>query len=153
MSRELNCLVTAAREPAEAVLTSDLVITATPSHTPFLQADWLHPGLHITAMGADSAEKQELFKDVAVRANIIACDYRKQSLKLGELHHAIDAKSIQESQVIELGEILSGQHSGRLSDDQISLCDLTGVGVQDTQIALFAAQKLQDVNAGFVFEN
>ncbi len=153
LSHELNCPVTAAREPADAVIHSDLVITATPSHNPFLQADWLHPGLHITAMGADAAEKQELFTEVAARAQIIACDYRKQSLHLGELHHAIDAKLIHESQVIELGEILSGKHAGRQTDDQITLCDLTGVGVQDTQIALFAAQKLLAANAGFVFEN
>lgn len=153
MSRDLNCPVVAASEPAEAVIHSDLVITSTPSHTPFLQAEWLHQGLHITAMGADSVEKQELYTEVAARAQIVACDYRKQSLSLGELHHAINEKLLDESQVIELGEILSGKHAGRQTDDQISLCDLTGVGVQDTQIALYAAQKLQRANAGFVFEN
>jgi ornithine cyclodeaminase len=153
MSHDLKCPVVAACEPAEVVIHSDLVITATPSHIPFLQAEWLRPGLHITAMGADSAEKQELFTEVAARAQIVACDYRKQSLRLGELHHAINAKLLDETQVIELGEILSGKQTGRQTDDQITLCDLTGVGVQDTQIALFAAHKLQQANAGFVFEN
>jgi ectoine utilization protein EutC len=153
MSRELNVEVTAASDPAEAVIHSDLVITCTPSHTPFLQDKWLHPGLHITAMGADSAEKQELFTEVAARAQIVACDYRKQSLHLGELHHALNANLINESQVVELGEILSGKHPGRQTNDQITLCDLTGVGVQDTQIALYATKKLQQANAGFVLEN
>ena len=72
---------------------SDIVVTTTPakSPVPVIQADWLHPGLHITAMGSDAEEKNEIHPKVLARADLLVCDRRSQCLRLGELHHRHEA--------------------------------------------------------------
>ena len=78
-----------AADPETLVRESDVVITCTPSHEPIVQAAWLHPGVHITAMGADVPEKQELESKCLRRANILACDLKTQCFARGEFHHAL----------------------------------------------------------------
>ena len=125
---------------AEAVVTeSDVVITTTPARAPLVRADWLHPGLHVTAMGSDAEDKNELEPAVIARADLFVCDRRAQSLRLGELHHAVAAGAVPaEHPATELGAITAGAHPGRADDTQVTVCDLTGTGVQDTAIALHA---------------
>jgi ornithine cyclodeaminase len=127
------------------VLEADVVVTATPARTPLVVSDWLHPGLHVTAMGSDAADKNELHPDVLRRADLLVCDSRAQCAHLGELHHALAGSA--ELAVTELGEVTSGRRPGRQSDGQITVCDLTGTGVQDTAIALLAYEKA--IAAGF----
>ncbi|HSM58381.1 MAG TPA: cyclodeaminase [Candidatus Sulfomarinibacteraceae bacterium] len=135
---------------AEAVVRhSDVVVTTTPAKDPYLRAEWLHPGLHITAMGSDAEEKQELHPDVFRRAGLIVCDRKSQALRLGELHHAHDAGALpSQDQIIELGQLTSGELAGRQSSEQITICDLTGTGVQDTAIALLAYHKARELGLG-----
>jgi ornithine cyclodeaminase len=102
-------------------------------------------------MGADSEEKQELEAPVFGRADRIACDRRSQCLRLGELRHAVAAGVIREDHdIVELGELAAGCRSGRETDTEITVCDLTGVGVQDTAIALAACEKAKERGLGFV---
>jgi len=151
MSEELGVEVIKAASSEEVVRQSEVVVTTTPSRQPYLNADWLHPGLHITCMGSDSEDKQELHADVFARADRIACDKKSQVFRLGELHHAREAEIIRdESEVLEIGEIIAGQKTGRQSDDEITICDLTGVGVQDTQIARFAYAQANERQLGLV---
>ena len=133
------------------VLEADVVVTATPSRTPLVVADWLHPGLHITAMGSDAAGKNELHPDVLRRADRLVCDSRAQCARLGELQHALAGGA--ELDATELGEITSGRRPGRQSDDQITVCDLTGTGVQDTAIAVLAYQKAIAAGLGTRIDN
>ncbi len=152
MSAELGLQVTAATSPEEVIRASDYLITTTPSLKPYIKAEWLHKGLHITAMGADGEHKQELYPEVIEQADIVVCDSKKQCFKLGELHHAFKAGYIDEgSYVIELGELIGGVHKGRQTDSEISVCDLTGVGVQDTTIALLTYQKAAELGLGTRF--
>ncbi len=142
MSKELGVEVVKGGSPEEVVRESQFVATTTPAREPYLRAEWLHPGLHITAMGADSEHKQELFPEVIGRADRLACDSKTQCFRLGELHHALKAGVIsQEAEIIELGELTGGLKPGRKTDDEITFCDLTGVGVQDTTIAVLTLQK------------
>jgi ectoine utilization protein EutC len=142
MARQLEVEVIQADDPETVVRQSEVVVTATPSQKPYLQSNWLHPGLHITCMGSDAEHKQELFPDVFKRADLVVCDRKSQAFRLGELHHAQDEGIITEDeQVFELGELTSGSKPGRQSEEQITVCDLTGVGVQDTQIARLAYQE------------
>jgi len=130
---------------------SQAVVTCTPSRQPYIEAAWLHPGLHITAMGADLPGKQELEAAAVARADILVCDRRTQSFKMGEFQHAIEAGLVSEaSPVIELGEITAGRKPGRQNDDQLTICDLSGTGVQDTAIAHLAVE--QAVRKGFGME-
>lgn len=149
MTRELGVPVREASSPEQVVRESDIVVTTTPSREPFLRAEWLHPGLHITCMGSDAEHKQELYPEVFRRASLVACDRRSQVFRLGELHHALEAGVVtDQDSVIELGELTAGRHPGRTDDQQITVCDLTGVGVQDTQIARLAYKRANALGFG-----
>jgi ectoine utilization protein EutC len=152
MSDELGIEVIQAKDAETLVRESSVVLTTTPSKKPYLRADWLHPDLHITCMGADAEDKQEIFPEVFSKADLIACDKKSQVFRLGELHHAKDAELISEDKVIELGELTSGKKTGRLSEKAITICDLTGVGIQDTQIARLAYNKAQALGYGLLIE-
>jgi ornithine cyclodeaminase/alanine dehydrogenase-like protein (mu-crystallin family) len=137
-------------EKAEMVVRScDIVVTVTPSRSPIVPADWLHPGLHITAVGADAGNKNELAPEVLAEADVYVADSREQCRWSGELTHAIGAGLINESDRIpELGEILAGKHPGRGLDDEITVADLTGTGVQDAAVAVHAATLAQAAGLG-----
>jgi ectoine utilization protein EutC len=149
MKQVLNLEVVSLDNPEEVVRTSDVVVTATPSHEPYLKPEWLSPGLHITCMGSDAETKQELYADVFAHANVVACDRKSQCFRLGELHHALDEGILsQEDDIIELGEFVAGKRPGRQREEEITICDLTGVGVQDTAIALLAYRKAMEKGLG-----
>lgn len=154
MSAELGIQVAAVETPGAVVRQSQVVITTTPARTPHLHAEWLHPGLHITAMGADAEGKQELQPEALGMADLLVCDRRSQAFRLGELHHGLEAGIIsrQDDHIVELGEIALGHHPGRKSDGQITICDLTGTGAQDTAIALLAYRKAQEAGLGMEIE-
>jgi len=115
---------------------ADVLITATPSRAPLVQAEWLRPGQHVTALGADSPGKQELDAACLARADLLVVDRLTQCAAFGELRHALDAGIVHADRVhAELGEIVAGVKPGRTTRDQITIADLTGVGFQDTAIA------------------
>jgi ornithine cyclodeaminase len=141
-----------AADPETLVRASDVVITCTPSHRPIVRAAWLHPGLHITAMGADTAEKQELESDVLGRATRLACDLKTQCFARGEFFHARQDKVLDDTAAVaELGDLTAERRPGRERDDEITVCALTGVGVQDTAIALLALTRAKASGLGTVF--
>ena len=121
-----------------AVRGADIVITTTPSKTPLVESKWLDPGTHVTAVGADDPAKQELSTDVLARATVVAVDDRGQAARSGELHHAIAAGVREEEDTVTLGELLEGVAEGRAGDDDLTVADLTGVGVQDAAVAAMA---------------
>lgn len=149
MSLELGIEVKVVDSAEAAVRNSDTVITTTPATEPIIKAEWLHPGLHITAMGSDAEHKQELEGEVLAQADKLVCDTKAQCARLGELHHALDQRVVRDDiQIIELGQLTSKEMKGRENDQQITVCDLTGTGVQDTAIALFAYNEIVNQNLG-----
>ena len=103
-------------------------------------------------MGSDAEHKQELHAEVFGQVDRVVCDRKSQCFRLGELHHALEAGVISEGdEIMELGELTSGQKSGRQSNDEITVCDLTGVGVQDTAIARLAYHRAQEKKFGILF--
>ena len=149
MSAEMGVPVEAMNDPAPLVRESCIVVTATPSHTPIVRAEWLHPGLHITAMGSDNEQKQELFPEVLARSDRLVCDLRTQAFGLGEHRAALEAGLLTaDASVDELGEITAGRKPGRTSPDEITVCDLTGVGTQDTAIALLTYRRATEMGLG-----
>ncbi len=121
----------------EAVDGADIVVTTTQSTAPLVHADWLAPGAHVTAVGSDEPSKQELATDVLERAAVVAVDDRDQTSRFGELHHALEAGVLDVSGVVTLGELIDGQEPGRTAPDDLTVADLTGVGIQDAAIAAF----------------
>lgn len=148
---ELGVPVSVATTPEQVVRESDVVVCTTPAREPYLEATWLHPGLHVTCMGSDMPTKQEAYADCFAKADVVVGDRLAQCLVIGELHHAVDGGLIDEQAVTELGEITAGFKPGRSGDDQITICDLTGVGVQDTAIARLAYRRAIDRGLGATF--
>ncbi|NIR29030.1 MAG: cyclodeaminase [Gammaproteobacteria bacterium] len=142
MKNRLDVEVVAAESLEQLVRESQVVISTTSSREPLVRAEWLHPGLHITAMGSDLAGKQELDPHVLTKADLLVCDRKSQCFTMGELQHGLAAGLISEdSPIYELGELTAGRVPGRRDEKDITVCDLTGTGVQDTAIALLAHRK------------
>lgn len=149
LTKSLGVPVEAVEDPERLVLQSQLVVTTTPATEPILSGAWLHPGLHITAMGSDQEDKNEIDPEVLRHADLVVCDRIPQCELLGELRSALAAGAIQDqSSVVELGDVVSGKHAGRRRDDDITFCDLTGTGVQDTAIATFTRSRLEETDTG-----
>ncbi len=111
-----------------------MVITVTLARDPLVRAEWIEPGTHITAVGSDGPDKQELDVEVLHRADLVVADRLAQCIELGEIHHAVDAGRLQADDCVELGAIVAGEAPGRETDEQITVADLTGVGAQDAAI-------------------
>lgn len=113
----------------------NLIVTTTPSTTPILFAQHIKKGTHITAVGTDSPHKQELDENIFNLADIIVADSISQCSERGDIAHAIKNKIITPHNITELGNIISGKIKGRTNENQITIADLTGLAVQDIQIA------------------
>ena len=111
------------------------IVTATPSREPLLDVDQIKTGTHITAVGADTPEKIELDSRILQKADIVVADSIPQSHLRGEISQARRAGVLPEDRVVELGNVIQDPALRRQSDDQITITDLTGVAVQDIQIA------------------
>ena len=121
--------------PKHVTDTCNLIITTTAATEPILFADDIQPGTHITAMGSDTPAKQELDSNILGKADCVIADSISQCIERGEISHAIKDGKLTKNNLVELGHVLNGQHPGRTSQDQITVSDLTGVAVQDIQIA------------------
>jgi ectoine utilization protein EutC len=133
----------------EAVEGADIVVTVTASREPLVRADWLSPGVHVTAVGSDGPDKQELDTEILAAADLLVVDSREQCLRLGELHHAVAAGLVSLAKVsAELGEIAGGLKPGRRRADERTICDLTGVGVQDVAAASVVLARARAAGAG-----
>ncbi len=129
-------------DAAEVAESCNLIVTATPSQTPLLQADQIRKGTHITAMGSDTPAKQELNSEIIRKADRVVADSVDQSLTRGEVFQARKAGAINNEQIFELGNVIADKALQRTSDEQITVADLTGVAVQDIQICKIVSNAL-----------
>jgi len=114
---------------------ADIVVTATGAIAPIIMSDWVQPGTHLTAVGADAPGKQELDLKLISRADIVAVDLVSQCVDHGEVSHASRAGEIDSSDLVELGTLLDKSKPGRTTENQITIADLTGIAAQDIAIA------------------
>jgi ornithine cyclodeaminase len=132
--------------PFEAVTQQDLsaqadvIITITSAFEPLLMKDWIKPGTHIACMGTDTVGKQEIDPAIVAAATVFT-DEIAQSVLLGEFQHAIKAGLIGAGDITPIGAVINGDHPGRSSDDEITVFDGTGVGLQDLAVAAAAARE------------
>jgi ornithine cyclodeaminase len=154
LRERLGILVRYEPEPDHAVAGADIIVTTTPASEPVLKAAWLWPGQHITAMGSDAEHKNEIEPEIVARAGLYVADSLKQTRRLGELHHAIEAGLVKaDAELAELGQIVAGQRKGRGSPGDLTIADLTGTGVQDTAIATLARDRALAAGAGTPFDS
>ncbi|MGR3759520.1 iminosuccinate reductase BhcD [Roseobacteraceae bacterium NS-SX3] len=113
---------------------ADVIVSITSSFDAILKVDQVSPGTHIACMGTDTKGKQEVDPELLVAADVFT-DEVAQSISIGEAQHAVAQGLIQESDVTQIGAVINGTNPGRTSDDQITLFDGTGVGLQDLAVA------------------
>jgi len=135
-----------------AVRRSQLVVTTTPSRSPLVRAEWLQTGVHITAMGSDFPEKQELEAAVLERADVVVADHPPVAAANGELHHALEAGVLRLEDVVPLGALVTGDAQGRRADDDVTVADLCGVGAQDAAIAAEVVRRAAEAGVGSAIE-
>jgi ornithine cyclodeaminase/alanine dehydrogenase-like protein (mu-crystallin family) len=112
-----------------------VVVTTTTAREPVVKGRWLMPGAHVTAVGSDLPAKRELDGDVFASADVVVADLLEQCLQSGEIHHAVATGQLDPKRVIEMGPLAAGREMGRISERQITVADLTGVGIQDVAVA------------------
>ncbi len=130
-----NLDITIVKNPSEIAQHCNLIVTTTPSTTPLLLDKDILPGTHITAVGSDTSEKQELESKILASADIVIADSLSQSETRGEIHKARLNNFLEANKLVELGKAIQDQKLRRVNDKQISIVDLTGVAVQDIMIA------------------
>jgi alanine dehydrogenase len=124
----------------EEALAADLLVTVTPGHEVLLREGTLHPGQHVSLMGADGPGKAEIAVDELVRTHVF-CDDWEQASHNGELVHAVEAGALTREGVTQLGDVLAGDAKGRESAEEITSFDSTGLAIQDLAIALAALER------------
>ena len=139
MLPNIERVATEAGVPFEAVeldrmREADVIISITSAFSPSLMADHVSPGTHLACMGTDTKGKQEVEAALLARATVFT-DEVAQSVSIGEAQHAVAEGLIEESDIAQLGAVINGTNPGRTSDDQITLFDGTGVGLQDLAVA------------------
>src|SRR4030095_6529386 len=113
------------RKPS--ALQSAVLVTCTTSTQAFLRAEYVAPGAFVAAVGADNPEKQER-EPTLLSANKVVVDILEQAATIGELHHALDVGIMERKDVhAELGEVIAGLKPGRVSDEEITVFDSTGM--------------------------
>jgi ornithine cyclodeaminase len=111
-----------------------LIITTTPSQEPIVNTEWVQAGTHITAVGSDTPQKQEIDAQLLARADKVVGDSIAQCMHRGEISKALISGYIVKEDILELGEMIRTEN-GRSDERQITVADLTGVAVQDIKIA------------------
>jgi ectoine utilization protein EutC len=154
LCRRLNIPVSVSDSVQAATADADIIVTTTPAQSPLLLAEHVRAGQHITAMGSDSEHKNEIDPRILAEKANYFCDRLAQVQALGELHHAIEQGMIDAAaKFTEIGQVIAHQAPGRMSSDEITLCDLTGTGIQDTAIATLAFDLCRRHQAGTVFHS
>jgi ornithine cyclodeaminase/alanine dehydrogenase-like protein (mu-crystallin family) len=133
---------------ASAVQRADLIVTSTTARAPIIRAEWLRPGVHVTALGSDLADKQELDVAALARADVVVADHPASANLHGEVHHAVAAGAIALADVVAIGDVAAGRAAGRTDADQITILDLVGIGVQDAAMANLVARAAAERGVG-----
>ena len=135
----------------DRVRDADIVVTCTPSKKGFIKRGWLRKGSHINAIGADMPGKQEIDPDMTASVKVFG-DSRSQVALKGECQHAVSAGLIRPDDITEIGEVLNGTKPGRMSPDEITMFDATGMALQDLIAAKIALERAEAQNIGTVVE-
>lgn len=138
MVAELNDLdvddIAVVEDANAAARMADIITTVTTSRAALLSAGSIRPGSHISAMGADMDGKQEL-DPAALKSALLFADWPAQSAAIGEFQHVCKAGLREASDIVAIGDVLLGRRSGRVTRDDITVFDSSGVAIQDLNVA------------------
>ncbi len=146
--RKYGVKAVAVRSPGDAVVSMDLVVTATPSRKPIVMDEWVAPGTHLNCIGADAPGKQEVDPKVLLRAKLVVDDV-EQAVHGGEPNVPIAQGLMSRDHIYaELGEVVAGLKPGRVSSDEVTVFSSTGLAVQDAAVAKLAYEKALKAGVG-----
>jgi alanine dehydrogenase len=144
----------AAATAEQAVIDCDIVVTATTSTTPVLFGEWLKPGAHINAIGANYEHRRELDLKAVERATVIATDDLEQvRYESTDLAQAVEHNILSWKDVSSLGDIVAGHLPGRRSEQDITLFKSLGVAMEDVALAIRAYDKAKQQGLGQALPN
>jgi len=130
----------------------EIVATVTPARGPVVKREWILPGTHINAIGADAEGKEELDPQILKDAKIVIDD-RAQATHSGEINVPLKKGIITEKDIYGmLGDVVSGKITGRANDKEITMFDSTGLGVQDLYTAYYVYRKAKAGKIGKEFK-
>jgi ornithine cyclodeaminase/alanine dehydrogenase-like protein (mu-crystallin family) len=132
-----------------AAAEADVIVTCTRSREFFLKREWVSPGTHINAIGADMPGKQELEPSLVGSARVFA-DSVSQVLAKGECQHAGKLGIVSENSITEIGAVLEGMKSGRQDPSEVTLFDATGMAIQDLVVGAIALERAKERGIGTV---
>lgn len=127
--------------PREVAAAADVILTLTASERPLLRGEWIRPGTHVAAMGADTRGKRELDADLLLSARVYVDD-PAQACTIGECQH-LDPHARERIIAGSLGQVLGGQVPGREDDEAVTVFDGTGVAMQDLACAAYVLRAVQ----------
>jgi len=134
--------------PLEEVVKKDIVVTATPSRKPIIKREWILPGTHINAIGADAEGKEELDPQILKEGKIVIDDWA-QATHSGEINVPLKKGMITEADIYaSLGEVIIGKKKGRENEEEITIFDSTGLAIQDLYTATLVYQKAKEKEEG-----
>lgn len=149
MARFLGVDVKSADSAEAAVRGADIVITATDSRNPVVRGEWLEPGVHLNAMGANRFEARELDDAVLRRCAFIAADSIEQAkMEAGDLVQPIEAGLLRWDQVRELSEVVAGKVKGRRTAEDVTLFKSLGLAIEDVAVASVVYERARKEGAG-----
>lgn len=149
MSSTLQIEVTPAESAEDAVRGADVVNVITRSKTPVINGDWLEPGQHINAAGSNALERQELDTRSIERCDIVTVDARGTAEnECGDLAPLVERNRLRWADLVEIGDVITGKVTGRRNEQQISLFESHGMGLQDLYVAAEVLKSAQEHNVG-----
>ena len=149
MSARLKIEIVAAESAEAAVRGADVVNLITKSAIPVLLGEWLAPGQHINAAGSNALMRRELDAEAARRCALIAVDSRGTARnECGDLLPLVEAGLLHWEALPEIGEIAAGMRPGRTSDEQITLYESLGLGIQDIYVAAKVLERARELKLG-----
>jgi len=145
----LQIEVTPAESAEDAVRGADVVNVITRSKTPVINGDWLEPGQHINAAGSNALERQELDTRSIERCDIVTVDARGTAEnECGDLAPLVERNRLRWADLVEIGDVITGKVTGRRNEQQISLFESHGMGLQDLYVAAEVLKSAREHNVG-----
>jgi len=125
------------------------LVTASSSGSPLIKKEWVSPGTHITAAGANSPGRQELDPGIITSSSVFADD-ADQASRIGECRTAVETGLISPKNITAIGEVIEGKAAGRTESRQVTVYDMTGTSLEETLVAELALRRSTYRNTGYI---
>lgn len=149
MAESTGVAVRAVATVDEALDGAPIVVTITNSAEPVLRADQVRPGMTIVAAGNNTWLRSEIDPAIFGKADLVVVDdVENARLEAGELMRAAELGHISWDRVVALGDVIGGVRPGRTSPDQIVVCELQGIGIEDVAVAELVVRRAKEQGVG-----